>query len=228
MQKRIRAGWILLLLLMISLALSACVRPYPGSEASAAPPVVNPIATQPVVIPEIPIATVDPGTEGPDTEPAEPVEIQEPTPVVIEPAPEQASETTHTILAGDTLFKIALEYDVTVDEIAAANALEDVNSLEVGQILIIPLPGSTVTINGETAESEPTEQVETESETAPEAEPTRPATAVGGVHIVQPGDNLFRIGLQYGCSVEQLAQHNGITTPNRISVGMEIQIPECN
>jgi LysM repeat protein len=46
--------------------------------------------------------------------------------------------------------------------------------------------------------------------------------------VIQPGDNLFRIGLKYGCTVEQIARHNGITTPNRVAVGLEIEIPDCN
>jgi LysM repeat protein len=42
---------------------------------------------------------------------------------------------------------------------------------------------------------------------------------------VQAGQNLFRIGLQYGCTVAELAAYNGIVNPDYINVGQEIRIP---
>ncbi len=222
MHKRFR-GWGILILLMTSLALTACVRPYPGNEASAAQPTVIPIITQPAVVPQEPISTPDNGQA-----PAEPVEVQAPTPAPLEPTAEPLTETTYIVVAGDTLFKIALEHDVTVDDIAAANGIIDIDSLEVGQLLQIPGPGSSGTAETEDTSQELIEETETEAGTETDAAPATPAATTGGVHVVKPGENLFRIGLQYGCSVEQLARHNGITTPNRISVGMEVQIPACN
>ena len=44
-------------------------------------------------------------------------------------------------------------------------------------------------------------------------------------HVVQPGENLFRIGLQYGVSWVTLAQYNGLTNPNGIVAGQTIKIP---
>ncbi len=54
-----------------------------------------------------------------------------------------------------------------------------------------------------------------------------PATGSGSeiVHIVQPGENLFRIGLQYGVDAETLAAYNGISDPTLIYVGQKIRIP---
>lgn len=237
MSKRTQSGWVILILLMASFALTACVRPYPGSEAAAAMPTIDPIATQPIVEPPALAATPDTGQ--PTSEPAE---VQEPTPVAIEPTAEPATETTYIVVAGDTLFKIALEHNVTVDEIAAANGIIDIDSLEVGQELIIPAPGSTVSESSGATDQELVEQGQTEAsgeaqtdadtseatDGAAEAGPAEPATAPGGVHVIQPGENLFRIGLRYGCTVEQLARHNSITTPNRVPVGLELQIPDCN
>ncbi len=47
----------------------------------------------------------------------------------------------------------------------------------------------------------------------------------GQVHVVQQGENLFRIGLRYGVPFRQLAAFNGIADPTRIVVGQEIRIP---
>jgi len=45
------------------------------------------------------------------------------------------------------------------------------------------------------------------------------------VHVVQPGENLFRIALRYGLDYNYLASYNGITDPSRVFVGQQIKIP---
>ncbi len=52
-------------------------------------------------------------------------------------------------------------------------------------------------------------------------------TAIGsrGYHIVQAGENLFRIGKAYGVHYLTLAQYNGIANPARIYAGQKIYIP---
>ncbi|HHE72378.1 MAG TPA: LysM peptidoglycan-binding domain-containing protein [Chloroflexi bacterium] len=69
-----------------------------------------------------------------------------------------------------------------------------------------------------------------EPTTAPtEAPPAEPTTATplpaGTTYVVQPGDNLFRIGLRYGVTVAQLARANNITNPALIYVGQVLTIP---
>lgn len=44
-------------------------------------------------------------------------------------------------------------------------------------------------------------------------------------HIVQAGENLFRIALRYGLTTEVVAQANGITNPALIYVGQKLTIP---
>jgi len=47
----------------------------------------------------------------------------------------------HTVQAGDTLDRISQQYDVSVDDIMAANGLTDPNVISVGQQLTIPVGG---------------------------------------------------------------------------------------
>ena len=42
---------------------------------------------------------------------------------------------------------------------------------------------------------------------------------------MQPGDNLFRIGLKFGISWVQIAEANGLVNPNVITVGDDLKIP---
>lgn len=52
-----------------------------------------------------------------------------------------------------------------------------------------------------------------------------PSSACRYYHIVQPGENLFRIGLRYGVSYSEIARVNQISDPTRISIGQKLCIP---
>lgn len=121
------------------------------------------------------------------------------------PAPTTAAgPTTHTVQAGDTLGAIAQQYGVSINDIALANNLANIDTLDVGQQLIIPAPGSVV------------------------AGTTTPPQTGEQEHIVQAGDNLYRIGLLYGFTVDELVTYNNLTNPDQLEVGQVIRIPSSN
>jgi putative chitinase len=85
------------------------------------------------------------------------------------------------------------------------------------------------TVAAATATSEPTTPPTAAAETAaptsaPTATPAPPASGAT-THIVQPGENVFRIALRYGTTVEAIAQANGIANPRLIYVGQQLTIP---
>src|SRR5688572_32749513 len=51
---------------------------------------------------------------------------------------------------------------------------------------------------------------------------SRPASTV---HVVAPGENLYRIALHYGVSVEDVARANGIRDETQLEVGTRLVIP---
>lgn len=68
------------------------------------------------------------------------------------------------------------------------------------------------------------------------AQPTVPPTAQvvqpdqvpqSCVHMVERGENLFRIAQRYGVTVEQMATANNIANPSRIFTGQQLVIPNC-
>ena len=63
-------------------------------------------------------------------------------PVVIQPV---AQQTVHTVRAGETLWRIALRYNITVGAVAAANSIANLNIINAGQRLIIPSSTATPT-----------------------------------------------------------------------------------
>ncbi len=47
------------------------------------------------------------------------------------------------------------------------------------------------------------------------------------IHVVQPGENLFRLSVRFGVSVSELMEMNRITDVNLIFIGMPLRVP-CN
>lgn len=114
-----------------------------------------------------------------------------------------SAETKYTVKAGDTLYRIAKLYGVTVQQLAAANKIANINLIFVGQVLTIPGTGGTVT---------PVTPVT----------PTPPAVTK---YTVKAGDTLYKISLVYKVTVQQLVTSNKIVNPNLIFVGQVLIIP---
>ena len=66
--------------------------------------------------------------------------------------------------------------------------------------------------------------VETPAPPTVEATAT-PESAGEIIHTVQPGENLFQIGLRYGLSWVAIAEFNGLANADALSVGQELRIP---
>lgn len=127
-----------------------------------------------------------------------------PTPtLVIRPSPTPA-QRVHWVTFGENLSSIALLYGVSEEDIAQANQLVPPYLIFVDQQLIIPL-----------AEVTPSPTV------IPSPTPTKPGPLI---HVVQPGENLFRISLRYGVTVEAIQAANALTS-DIIYVGQELIIP---
>ena len=115
----------------------------------------------------------------------------------------QDGQVQHVVQPGENLFRIALRYGLTADQVAAANGISDPSRIFVGQALIIPVAGSF-------------------------APPVSAASSVekpAGFHIVQAGENLFRIGLRYGVTAQQIATANSLGGVSMIFVGQRLTIP---
>lgn len=152
---------------------------------------------------------------------------------------QDGGQVTHTVQAGENLYRIALRYGVTLDALAQANNITNPNLILVGQVLIIPgavaeqptvTPTAVPTVTGTPATATPTQPatLTPTATTAPPATPTPtsvPPVAGEVVHVVQPGENLFRIALKYNLSTAVVAAYNGIPNPNLIIVGQKIRIP---
>jgi LysM repeat protein len=213
-----QSRWLIAALLLLALVLVACERPInPGSDVPTVDP--NAATTQPIATANInvqptadPLATAVPADTTPD--PAgggDATAVPDTNPTTVPDSNEPRGEVSHTVVAGDTISGLSLLYDIPAEVIVSANNLTNVDSLDLGQVLIIPAEGTEVVATAVPAD----------------------ATAVPPVteersHVVQAGENLYRIGLQYGFSFEELATYNNIANPNVLEVGQIIKIPPSN
>jgi LysM repeat protein len=60
----------------------------------------------------------------------------------------------------------------------------------------------------------------------PAAEENDGTPANDGVYVVQDGDTLYAIAVQFGVSMDALMAENGMNDPNALQVGQELQIPQ--
>ena len=116
-------------------------------------------------------------------------------------APAPASWIQIILAAGDTIYSIAQQYRTTTENLSAANCLTSLD-LPVGYVLLVPPVQATVT-----------------------AIPCGPFAGWVRTYIVQPGDNLFRIGLSYGVTVSQLQRANCMGSSTTIFVGQRLWVP---
>jgi LysM repeat protein len=162
-------------------------------------------------------------TEAPTEMPTEPVEDPGTDgPTAVAPTPfsdELPNIQEYVVEEGDTVFSIAQQFNSTAEAIIAFNNLNEDGFIRQGQTLEVPVPenlGRPVV---------PPDVTPPPGGGGGEGGGMGELPPPGGIYIVQPGDNLFRIALRYGLTTQALANFNGIINPNRIQVGQEIRIP---
>lgn len=102
---------------------------------------------------------------------------------------------SYTVQWGDTLYNIASRYGMGWTYLASINNLGYPYTLYAGQRICTSINGYN---------------------------PPNPPTYCRSYHTVQPGQNLFRVGLMYGVSWTYLAWLNNLPNPNAIYAGQSI------
>ncbi|MDQ1164942.1 LysM peptidoglycan-binding domain-containing protein [Flavobacterium sp. SORGH_AS_0622] len=110
-----------------------------------------------------------------------------------------SSKTTHQVLAKESLFSIARQYNVSVQDLENLNKEILQNGLQIGQTIVIPnkrktLDGRVRVINQETV-----------------------------FHVVEPKETKFSIAKKYGISIDQLESQNpeivnGLVVGNKLAI----------
>ena len=100
------------------------------------------------------------------------------------------ASTIYVVKAGDSLWKIANSYGISVSELKSANNLTN-DVLSIGQQLKIPSGGVS-----------------------------------GTIYVVKAGDSLWKISNNYGVSVDSIKKLNNLTS-NLLSIGQQLKIPSA-
>jgi LysM repeat protein len=159
--------------------------------------------------------------------------------------------TVYTIRPGDTLYRIARQFNTTVDAIIQANPGIIPESLQVARRICIPgtipsvcPPGSTpyTIIAGDTLYSL-ARQFNTAVDALNRANPSispnnlqvgqsicipRPSGACppgSEVYTIQPGDTFYQLARRFNTGISTLVELNPGINPNNLSVGQQICIP---
>ena len=112
---------------------------------------------------------------------------------------ESTGYKTIIIPYGATLSELAIEYNTTVARLVELNNIADPNLIYAGNTLVVPVSGSS---SGDTQNTT--------------------------TYVVQYGDTLSQIALNYGTTVTAIADANNIRNVNRIYVGQVLHIPTHN
>lgn len=122
--------------------------------------------------------------------------------------------TNYTVVAGDSLEKIAATFDSGVCDIAAASGIENPNFIVAGQVLTVP-----------------TDVCEPDNDsciTPPGSRPCVPEDeGAGSTYEIQAGDTFFIVGQEYNVTVDAIRAVNPCVDPSTLEVGQEISIPIC-
>lgn len=188
-----------------------------------------------------------------ETKPKPVAEKKEAAPEVVAKAPEPVAEAkpqapaanagqTYTVVAGDTLKRIASKFNTSIEALEKANNLTSTSIIRTGQILVVgkaasanaasapgkaePVPHSQATPSV-VAKPAPVQPVV--AKTAP-AEPVASAKepvadSAGQSYVVAKGDNPYSIAKKFKVTQDALMKANNIDDPRKLKIGQKLAIP---
>ena len=129
------------------------------------------------------------------------------------PGPDPSDMAFYKVRRGDTLGRISRRFGVSTRDIVVENNIRRPNRLRIGQVLAIPLFGSSIRSNRSIAYRRPRD-----------VPPPDPATHRAISYRIRRGDTLERIGRRYGVSMANLQDWNKLNNPGDIIAGRSLTI----
>ena len=117
----------------------------------------------------------------------------------------------HTIQPGETLYRLSKMYNITTDELCAANPGLSISNFRAGETIVIPVKGN---------ETDTTQAAATAPLVKDEKRPV-----IVGTHKVQRKESIESICKDYGITVEELIEANPTLLDRKLKRKMVLNIP---
>ena len=127
-------------------------------------------------------------------------------------AQEKKSARTHTIKSGETLYRLSKMYNITTEELCAANPGLSINNFRAGEVIVIP------TIESEEAKA--SEKVQATQPVLDEKEPV-----IATTHKVKRKESIESICEEYGITPQELIKANPVLKEKKLKRKMVLNIP---
>jgi LysM repeat protein len=154
------------------------------------------------------------------------------------PAKSQESQTTYTVVAGDTLKRIASKFKTSIESLEKANNLTSTSILKVGQSLVIGSSPKAAAASAQAFESttkaSPTPAVVAKAppvkapavQEKAEAKPLeKTKTSEEKSYVVAKGDNPYSLAKKFNITQAALMKANNIDDPKKLKIGQKLVIP---
>jgi len=125
--------------------------------------------------------------------------------ITISSSNSSAAALTYTVKSGDSLWKLANQFNTSVSELKSLNNLSG-DMIYVGQIL---------KIRSNTGDQKTEVTLKSQNEN----------TVTYISYTIQPGDNMWALGIKYGIPMAELLKVNNMNENSPLSVGQKIRIP---
>lgn len=125
--------------------------------------------------------------------------------------------TNYTVVSGDTLEKIALQFDSGVCNIAAANGLTNPDFILAGQVLVVPTEVCEAEVDNQSCRT-----------AAGTATCVSASAGVSDTYTIVSGDTFFLISSRLGITLDSLVAANPDVDASALEVGQVINIPICS
>ncbi|MEA2194663.1 MAG: hypothetical protein QOG42_1097 [Solirubrobacteraceae bacterium] len=141
--------------------------------------------------------------------------------------PAAQAHVLHTVTAGETLWTVAAQSNLTTRTVAAYNGLSEDANVVLGSTIKIPslaegqaaLAGAGIAAAPGAGSAPPAA-----AEVAPAAAASGAPQALGA-YVVRPGDTLSGLAAQTGVPTEQMAYVNGLAPTAQLIIGTVLKLP---
>ncbi len=139
-------------------------------------------------------------------------------------------DTTYVVQKGDSLWKIARTYGISVAELAAYNNIVPSKPIRIGQKLIIPAGAKAVKTqkaSAGTADKKAVRKSGRKKASGAKSAGKKAGAAIpaDGIYIVKEGDSFSKIAAKYGVTVSAIAAVNPGVSSNRLQIGQKLNLP---